>query len=204
MDFRHPTRVVGPSLDGELLSVLAGADAEFTGRELARVVERPSHRGVLNALGRLVDQGIVLRRQAGRAHLYRLNRDHVAAPWIEGLAGLRQQLLDRTRDQIKSWSTQPVAAAIFGSVARGEAGPESDLDIFLVRPASADEDAWDEQVAVLATAITRWTGNDARPLEFSEEEFNDGGGNEPVIEDVLSEGIEIGGSLKALRRLLRA
>ena len=142
MDFRRPSRVIGPSLDGDLLTVLASADAEFTGRELAQLVGRPSHRGALLALRRLADQGIVLQRRAGRANLYRFNHEHVAAPWIEGLAGLRQQLFDRMREQIKAWPIPPLAAAVFGSVARGEAGPESDLDIFLLRPATADGDSW--------------------------------------------------------------
>ncbi len=202
MDFRHPSRVTGPSLDGELLTVLASADAEFTGRELAQLVDRPSHRGVLLALGRLVEQGVVRQRKAGRANLYTFNREHVAAPWIEGLAGLRQQLLERMREHIAQWRIPPVVAALFGSVARGEAGPGSDLDVFVVRPVGADEDVWEEQVVVLTAAVTRWTGNDARALEFSEDEL--AGAREPVIDAVLDEGVEVGGSLRDLRRLVRA
>lgn len=204
MDFRHPSRVTGPSLDGELLAVLANADSDFTGRELAQLVHRPSHRGVLLALGRLVEQGIVRQRKAGRAKLYTFNREHVAAPWIEGLAGLRQQLLERMREHIAQWHIPPVVAALFGSVARGEAGPSSDLDIFLVRPVEADEDAWEEQVAALTAAATRWTGNDARVLELSEDELAGASAREPVIDDVLDQGVEVGGSLRALRRLARA
>ncbi|HWH46063.1 MAG TPA: nucleotidyltransferase domain-containing protein [Thermoleophilaceae bacterium] len=204
MDFRRPLRVVTPTLEGDVLRVMAGADAEFTGGEVHRLVEHGSRDGVRDALDRLVDQGVVLCRPAGRAHLYRFNREHVAAPWIEGLAGVRQQLLERLRSEIEGWAVQPVAAAVFGSVARGEAGPESDLDVFLVRPASADEDTgWDEQVAALAAAVTRWTGNDARPLEFREDELAAGAGDEPVLRDVLEHGIEIGGSLRALRRRVR-
>lgn len=147
-------------------------------------------------------QGIVVRQRAGNAYLYRLNRDHVAAQWIERLAGLRQQLLKRIRGRVGEWSIQPVAAAVFGSVARGDAGPESDLDLFVVRPTGVDEAAWDGQVAELAKAVTGWTGNDARALEFHEDELRSGGGDEPVIKAVLNDGIEVGGSLKALRRLI--
>lgn len=181
---------------------LANAEAEFTGSELARRVGRRTHQGALNVLERLVEQGIVLRRQAGRANLYSLNRDHLAAPWIERLAGLRQQLLERMRKQVAEWPIQPVVAAVFGSVARGEAGSDSDVDILLVRPTGVDEEDWDAQVSKLTAAVTRWTGNDAQPLEFAEEELA-GVASEPVIKDVVDHGIEVGGSLQTLRRLAR-
>ncbi len=185
-----------------MLLALASADMSFTGHDLARRAGLPQ-RTTQDALNRLTPQGIVLVETAGRAKLYSLNRDHVAAPWIEGLAGLRQQLLARIRKQISEWPVQPVVAAVFGSVARGEAGPESDLDLFLVRPSAADLDAWDAQVSALTSAITRWTGNDARELELGEDELNPAVGQEPVIKDVLEQGIEVGGSLRALSRLVR-
>jgi predicted transcriptional regulator len=202
VDFRRPLQTITPTLDGELLRVLARADNDYTGRELARAIDATPP-GAQKALSRLVRQGIVLRRGAGRAYLYRFNRDHIAAPWIEGLAGLRQQLFQRMRANINGWEVQPVAAAVFGSVARGQAGPESDLDLFFVRPSAADEEPWEEQVAELAAAATRWTGNDARPLQFNEDEVR-GATRESVIQDVLAEGIEIGGSLKRLRKLVRS
>ena len=201
MDFARPAKLLGPSLDGELLLVLASADAEFTGRQLAEALARSTHTGVLGALDRLVAQGIVLSRRAGRAKLYSLNREHLAAPWIEGLAGLRQQLFERMREQIATWVIQPIVAAVFGSVARGAADLESDIDVFLVRPKCPDLDAWDTQVARLTADINRWTGNDARALEFDEDEIR--GPTEPLFSDVLEQGIEVGGSLKALRRLIR-
>lgn len=202
VDFSHPSRAVAPNLDSEILVALAKTDEEFTGLAIARMVDRPA-RSVQGALDRLVDQGVVLMQRAGRAKLYSLNRDHLATPWIEGLAGLRQQFFDRVRKNISEWSLQPTAAAIFGSVARGDAGPESDIDLFLVRPSSADPDAWDEQVSVLTAAMTRWTGNDARELEFGEDELDSALGQEPVIKDVLDHGIEVGGSLRVVRKRVR-
>lgn len=202
MDFSRPSAVIGPAIDGDILSVLAAADQEYTGREISRAVAR-SHRGVLLALDRLASQGIVHKRAAGRSNLYRLNRDHLAAPWIVGLSGLRQQLLDRMRAEIESWSIKPVVAALFGSVARGEAQAGSDIDLFLVRPSDANTEEWEEQVDALSEAVTRWTGNDARPLVLSESEIREHGADEPVIQDVLEHGVEIAGSFRALRRVMR-
>ena len=202
MDFRRPLWGLAPSLEGEALRVLTGAEAEYTGRQVHQLIGHSSEEGVRRALNRLVDEGLVSSRKAGQATLYGFNREHVAAPWIVGLMRLRAELVERLREEIGSWTVQPLAAAIFGSVARGEAGPGSDLDIFLVRPSSGDEQTWDAQVAALADAATRWTGNDARPVELDEADLVGGAVDESLIQDVLDHGIEIAGSLRALRKLV--
>jgi hypothetical protein len=180
-----------------VLSVLARAEAEMTGRELQRVIGRGSHQGVRNAADRLAEQGVVSRRSAGNANLYQLNRDHVAAAWIEGLASLPAQVLDRLRDAIDGWEQPPVA--------RGEATPQSDLDLLVVRPADCepDEPVWQEQLSTLQAHASAWTGNDARVLEFGEQELTD---SEPqqVLTDAARDGIELYGTLRLLRRGSRA
>jgi hypothetical protein len=205
MDFRRPLQVVTPTLDGDVLSVLSGAEAEMTGRELQRVIGRGSHQGIRNAADRLVEQGVVSRRSAGNANLYQLNRDHVAAAWIEGLANLPVQVLDRLRDAINRWEQRPVLVALFGSVARGEGTPESDLDLLVVRPADCEPDqpAWQEQLSNLQVLASAWTGNDARILEFGEQELTDGQPQQ-VLTDAARDGIELYGTLRLLRHGSRA
>jgi predicted nucleotidyltransferase len=201
MDFRRPLQVVTPTLDGDVLTVLARVDAEMTGGELQRVIGRGSHQGIRNAADRLAEQGVVSRRPSGNANLYRLNRDHVAASWIEGLSSLPAQVLDRLRSAIDAWGQPPTLAVLFGSVARGEATPGSDLDLLIVRPAACepDEPVWQEQLSKLQTIASAWTGNDTRILEFGEQELTDG---EPrqVLADVARDGIELYGKLRLLRR----
>ncbi len=201
MNFRRPLETVTPTLDGDVLAVLARAETEFTGRELKRLTGRGSHQGVRNAVDRLTRQGIVLRRRAGNAHLYKLNRDHIAAPWIEGLASLTDQLLGRLRDTLASWAQPPLLALLFGSVATGTATPESDLDLLIVRPARQDPDSptWREQIATLEADASAWTGNDARVVEYSEEELPRIG-LEPLLRDAITDGIELYGSRRVLRR----
>jgi predicted nucleotidyltransferase len=205
MDFRRPLQAVTPTLDGDVLSVLARAEAEMTGRELQRVIGHGSHQGIRNAADRLAEQGVVARRSVGNANLYQLNRDHVAASWIEGLASLPAQVLDRLRDAIRRWEHPPALVVLFGSVARGEATPESDLDLLVVRPTNceADEPVWQEQLSNLQMLASAWTGNDARILEFAEQELT---GDEPqqVLTDAARDGIELYGTLRLLRRRSRA
>ena len=94
----------------------------------------------------------------------------------------------------------PTLVVLFGSVARGEATPDSDLDLLVVRPADRepDEPVWQEQLSQLQTHATAWTGNDTRVLEFGERELTDG---EPrqVLTDAARDGIELYGTLRVLR-----
>src|SRR3954466_11101062 len=147
MDFRRPLRAVTPTLDGDVLAVLAGAEAEFTGREVHRLVRHGSERGGRNALDRLAEQGVVSSRAAGRAKLYGLNREHLAAPWAEGLTRMRSELLDRLSETVESWELRPDLAFGVGSVARGDASEESGPGLLVVRPAGVGPGApvWEGQ-----------------------------------------------------------
>src|SRR5579859_3021128 len=98
MDYRRTLLVITPTLDGDVLATLARGELELTGRELARQVRHGSTEGIRRAADRLVSQGVVSRRAVGGAHLYKLNREHLAAPFIEGLAGLRELLIARLRE----------------------------------------------------------------------------------------------------------
>lgn len=202
MDFRHPLAVVTPTLDGDVLAVLAGAEEEFSGRRIHRMLGGGSESGARRAAERLVEQGIVTSRRAGRANLYSLNRDHLAAPHVEGLVGLRAQLIERLWSTIATWETRPHSMFVFGSVARGEAGPQSDLDLLVIRPAAVGEEAagWRNQLAALESDASAWTGNDARIVEFGEDEI-DGADVDPVLEEAIADGIEIHGSRRRLRKL---
>ncbi len=203
MDFRRPLTVVTPTLDGDVLAVLAGANEEFSGRRIHRVVAHGSENGIRNAADRLVEQGVVLRRRAGRANLYALNREHLAAPYIEGLVSLRGQLVDGLRNAISTWDPAPHSALVFGSVARGGAGPTSDLDLLVVRPLEVGEEAgkWREQLAQLENLGSAWSGNDTRILEYDEGELSSAAVRR-VVEEALADGIELYGSRHSLRRLL--
>src|ERR1700694_1793409 len=156
MDFARPLLAVTPTLDGDVLAALARADVEFSGRELARHAGRGSAEGIRSAADRLVAQGVVSRRAAGSAHLYRLNRDHLAAPYIAGLATLREQLLERLRELVAAWEEPAVMAMLFGSVARGSAAAESDLDLLVVRHKDCDPDSpvWRAQLQDLSRSAT--------------------------------------------------
>jgi predicted nucleotidyltransferase len=189
--------VITPTVDGDVLAVLAGARASFTGRQVHRVLGRRSERGVRDALTRLTDQGIVTRQRVGPSDLFTLNRAHLAAPYIEALAELRDTFLRKVSGELQAWPVPPEYAALFGSAATGQMHPDSDIDLFVVRAdeTDADDSIWRTQVDELAEHVSAWTGNDARVLELAAAEVADGVRTAlSVLIDIMEQGLTLVGS----------
>jgi predicted nucleotidyltransferase len=202
MDLSHPMELVTHRVDGRILEVLSRADAAFTGRQVHALVGEHSVAGVQAGLARLRHQGIVSVEPAGRAILYRLNVDHLAAVHVRGLAHLRHELLRRLRAELESGEPRPLAAFLFGSAARQDGTADSDIDICAVRPreiADPDHPEWRNRVESLARTVTAWTGNDTRVVEFGEDEVRAGAGSDPLLVSIRDEGIPVAGDDSLLR-----
>jgi predicted nucleotidyltransferase len=196
VDVARPYAAIAPGIEGEVLVVLAGTTASLTGRQTARLVRRGTSPSVSAALDRLVAQGLVRRQHAGRAYLHTLNRDHVAAPAVELLAGVRAELLRRLRDALEHWRPAPMHASMFGSAARADGDIDSDIDLLIVRPADVDEDdaAWRNQLEALSDAVYAWTGNDASVVELGEADVARLRRNPPpILADLRTDGIDLAG-----------
>ena len=159
MDLVDPTRALTPTLDGPVLSVLARAGRPLTVGEIAQQAARGSEIGIRRSVARLVDQGLVTAPQMGRNQVHELNRDHVAAPAAALLADLRLVLWKRLRETLSGWAEKPVYACVFGSAARGDGGPDSDIDLLLVHQLfpgdekpEAETPLWVKLLGALATA----------------------------------------------------
>lgn len=168
MDLARPARSVVPTLAAEVLVALAGARRPLTGRQVASLAGG-SQRGVASVLHHLEASGLVDVQPAGSALLYSLNREHVAADAVRSLVDLRGRLFRRISDRFGQWRHAPVAAAVFGSAARGDGDTASDIDLFVVRPQEIDEsDAdWSRDVAALRAAVLRWSGNPCSVVEVT-------------------------------------
>jgi predicted nucleotidyltransferase len=196
MDVAHPYTAICPTLDSGVLSVLAGTTRPLTGREVARLLGRRSHSGVLGALNRLAEHGLLDRQEAGRALLFTLNREHLAAPAVEILAGMRTELHTRLRNAIEGWEIAPVHVSLFGSTARGEGDTHSDIDLFIVRPDDIDEEdpRWRAQLDRLARDLQRWTGNPAGIVEAAEAELDGFRQTQPpILAELRTDAIPLAG-----------
>jgi predicted nucleotidyltransferase len=167
-----------------------------TGRQVAYLTGRSSHSGVLDALSRLTEHGLVTRVELNRAYLYALNRDHLAADAVIALAGLRAKLFELIRGELGTWPIAPIHVSLFGSTARGDGDTHSDIDLFIVRPEAvmAEDPCWQEQVDELRNKIRRWTGNRAAMHEKSESELAQLHAEErPILAALRSDAIVLSG-----------
>lgn len=214
MQLNRPFMTVTPTLDGDVLSVLASADVAFTINQVQRVLTNASGEGIRKVLIRLSAQGVVLHDLVGRTNTYRLNAEHLAAGPIRALAGLHNTLLDRVERLLETWAEPARYAAVFGSAMTGSMTPNSDIDLFLVRDTRAGaiggnddqrDDIWGEQVTELNRLVTAWTGNDSRVVEYTVEDLRNAiAGGESLLNEVAHHGRTVAGARAWLRRELRA
>lgn len=205
MQLDRPFLAVTPTVDGDVLSVLARASASFTPPQVHRVIGHRSEAGVRRALVRLTEQGIVTAERVGNAMRYELNRDHLAAAAITTIARIREMLIARLREHIRAWSVPTPYAALFGSAARGSMSPSSDIDLFVVRASSIDRehDTWTDQIHELGLVVRTWTGNDAQVLEYEEADLP----RTPpdlVVDEIMRDGIALTDPGDYLRQQLRS
>ncbi len=196
VDVSRPYAAVCPTLDGDVLRVLAGTSLGLTGREVAVLAGRRSHSGVLGVLHRLSEHGLVTRVQLNRAYLFTLNREHIAAGTVEALMNLRAELFERIRKTIAGWQIAPVHASVFGSTARGDGDTDSDIDLLVVRPTpiAPDEPHWQAQGDGLREQIEAWTGNRATIANISEPELVDLRRQQrPIISELRTDAIVVYG-----------
>lgn len=193
MQLNRPFATVTPTLDGDVLGVLATHDTAFTTGQIRRILKGFSDEGIRKVLNRLVTQGVVRADRVGNAFAYRLNTDHLAAEPIRALARLTATFFARVEQHLAQWEEPPAYGAVFGSAATGAMTPHSDIDIFLVRDGDSSAGVWSHQMAELATVVSGWTGNDVRIVEYTVDYLRSAD-NEPMVRDVLDHGLTVAGS----------
>ena len=198
MQLNKPFATVTPTLDGDVLAVLASADVTFTVSEVQRILANASGEGIRKVLSRLTVQGVVLHDQVGRTRTYRLNPEHLANEAIMSLSRLHSSFLARLEDHVGAWGDMLLYAAVFGSAATGRMTLDSDIDVLLVRGSAAGDDedvVWEQRLTELARRITAWTGNDGRIVEYDESGFRAAAATgEPLFDDVSKQGLTVAGS----------
>jgi predicted nucleotidyltransferase len=180
---------------GRVLGTLARTTAELTLTTPADL-SGVSLAHVARIVPRLVDLGVVERRDVPPAALVRLIRDNLAARGIVALADLRYELLDELRTAAQAIEPAPVNVTLFGSFARGDDDAASDIDVVVVRPASVDEDdpGWSESIARWASHVRRVSGNPLNYVEVVEDEVPRlVGSRRPLWGAIVREGITLRG-----------
>src|ERR1700693_724082 len=96
MDFTRPVEAVVPDAQGRILAVLCRTSAELNLRTLADL-SGVSLAHAARVVPRLVELGMVDRRELPPSVLVRIVPEHLAVRPLLALAGLRDSLLDEVR-----------------------------------------------------------------------------------------------------------
>lgn len=125
--------ILGPHSKISVLRVLF-AQEELSGREVARRAGL-SPRAASLALTQLVKAGILRKKDVGSTHLFAVNRKrHIVSAALSDLFQEEERLAGTMGHRIMEaiGRHRCVAVAVFGSYARGEATPRSDLDVLVL------------------------------------------------------------------------
>lgn len=114
-----------------LSQLLLHPDSSYHVRELARLTGTTP--GTLHKeLSRLAEAGLLLREKQGNQVRYQANRACPVFPELAGLLRKTSGLVGVVADALRSLEPTPALALVFGSLARGEENPNSDVDLLLV------------------------------------------------------------------------
>src|SRR6267378_5403205 len=182
------TLLTSPVRIAVLKALLKAPGREWTGREIARAsgVSPPQ---AMEALYRLYDEALVRQQRARRASLWKLEERHFLAerlrPLVEVDKGATQELVGTLEAGLKG--SGAVEAILFGSVARGDEDPNSDVDLLVVFPDKRRAAAWLERRRDLEAAVLARFGNPLHALVYTAREVR-GGARARIRDAALREG----------------
>ena len=166
VDFRHPIEATIPGAQGRVLAALLGTSGELNLRTIARVAG-VSIAQASRVLPGLANLGMIERREVPPSSLFRLVPEHVATRALLELANSRDVLMTEMGRTASKIRPAPVSVITFGSFARGDSEPDSDIDVIIVRPTGvdADDDRWTQTIERWRTIVSQIAGNTVEILD---------------------------------------
>lgn len=187
--------ILGTTSKVQLLRALLPLRTPVTGREVQRLARVRSTAGARQALDELTAACVLVRSGSATTHQYHINRDHYLIAPLETLfraEGERMQrlsqVLARTLDEAGVRSAVR-SVVIFGSQARGDARPDSDLDLLLITADPHTVGSVETAVLEAVDELAMRLGLRVSPLvitaERAAERTRDG---DPLMKNILAEG----------------
>jgi predicted nucleotidyltransferase len=194
VDFLRPVEAVIPGAQGKLLAVFAETTAGLSVRTAARL-SGVSLAQTSRILPELATLGVLDRTEIPPSIVYQLVEENVASRAIRLLARSRDHVLAELGELAKSMVIPPVSIIVFGSFARGEARPDSDVDVVMVRERHVDASSeWSEGIDEWRRGARRLTGNEVEVMEVDQLEVSSLlRSRRPVWQDIHRDGVVVFG-----------
>jgi predicted nucleotidyltransferase len=195
MLFRTLDEVLGSTAKVRILRALLNLNAPVSGHEARLLAGVRSKSGMRAALADLTELGILERDQTRRIQLFRINRNHDLVKPLTALFEAESQRMAGLREALKeilnggTVREHTLSIILFGSNARGDARPDSDLDLMVVTEAESQVERVLQVLLDAVTDLQRRFGLRASPYVLGQarvqERYRDG---DPLMQNVLSEG----------------
>lgn len=195
MLFRTLDAALGSTAKIRILRALLPLTSPVSGAELRSLSGVRSAGGMWTALGELTELGLLQRDVSRRIRFFRINRDHDLVEPLRALfdaesrrlAGLREALEGILRGGAVREHT--LSIIVFGSNARGDARPGSDLDLLVVTQTGPQVERVLEVLIDAIPTVQHRFGLRLSPLVLEkarvQERYRDG---DPLMQNVLSDG----------------
>lgn len=160
----------------------------FSGREAAREagVSAP---GAWRILRQFEAEGLVFRRRIGRTDAWQLQSKHYLASQLRPLAeaGLAAEKKLKRVILARLEGIKVSKIVLFGSTARGESRPTSDIDVLVVVPLAKDKAKAYSRLLDAGAEVAELFGNELSPIVYSEAEVHRKRGL-PLLKNIDAEG----------------
>ena len=195
MLFRTLDAVLGSATKVRILRALITLGSPVSGNEARLLAGVQSKSGMQSALNDLTELGLLEREQTRRIQLFRINREHDLVEPLRVLFDAESRRLARLREALEeilrggAVREHTLSIIVFGSNARGDAHPGSDLDLLLITEAASQVERVLEVLIDAIPTVRHRFGMRLSPLVLEkarvQERYRQG---DPLMENVLSDG----------------
>jgi predicted nucleotidyltransferase len=163
---------LGQKIKLKALRFLVNYKGEATVRELSREIKAtPSN--VSRSLKELEKEGLLSSKRIGRSLLFSVNKERaLASKIIIPLFQAEREIISELGKTLVRLIKVPYESLIlFGSLARGEGRPESDIDLMIVIADSADTKRTEDEILAVNPEVSRVFGNSISPIIIKKSDF---------------------------------
>ena len=187
--------ILGQKSKLKALRFLSNFKREVSIRELSREIKitPPNLSVVLNDLEK---QGLLVSRHIGASIVFTLNRGHflveeIIVPLFEKEKGSKAELGRKIK---KSLDFQYESLILFGSIARGQEHPGSDIDLAVIIDDKSNADKAESETLKANSAIFKKFGNSLSPVVIKQKDFvRKLKSKDKLIASIAKEGLLIAG-----------